>query len=157
MTNKVDLRQQQIDLIEKLAVMMEKTGMQPAMGKIVALLMVNDEPEMTFDQIRETLGISKSAASQAINQLLSAEKIDYKTKIGDRKRYFCSRINSWQEDTKAQFNGMPVFTALLQQILDQRPANSKEFNQSLKKLIAFLNFLSREMPALYKKFEEEAA
>ena len=99
MSNKINLRKEQIQLIEKLAVIIEKNGLQPAMGKIIALLMVSDEPELTFDEIWETLGISKSAASQAINQLIAANKIEYRTKIGDRKRYFCSRVNSWQEDT----------------------------------------------------------
>ncbi len=155
MSNKIILRKEQVQLIEKLAVIIEKTGLQPAMGKIIALLMVNDEPEMTFDEIWETLGISKSAASQAINQLLAANKLEYKTKLGDRKRYFCSRINSWQEDTKAQMDSFSGFTAILKQVLAQRPTKTKDFNNSLKTLIGFMEFLTKELPALYKKFEAQ--
>ncbi len=157
MPDKITLRKEQINLLEKTAVLLEKTGLQPALAKILSLLLVNDDPEMTFDQIRETLSLSKSATSQALNQLLTLEKIEYKTKIGDRKRYFCSRVMSWQDDTKAQMEGLDFFSNLLQQILDQRPSKTKEFNSSLKKLIAFMNFLAKEMPALYQKFEEKAA
>ncbi len=155
MATKINLRKEQIQLIERLAVVLEKSGLQPAMGKIIALLMVNDEPEVTFDEIWETLGISKSAASQAINALLAANKIEYRTKLGDRKRYFCSRINSWQEDTKAQIEGMSVFSNLLKQILEQRPSSTKDFNNSLKNLIGFMDFLAKEMPALYKRYEAQ--
>ncbi len=54
MANKINLRKEQVQLIEKFAVILEKSGFQPAMGKIVALLMVNDEPELTFDEIWKT-------------------------------------------------------------------------------------------------------
>ncbi|MDQ6844492.1 MAG: MarR family transcriptional regulator, partial [Bacteroidota bacterium] len=130
--------------------------MPPALAKILALLLINDEPEMTFDQIRETLSLSKSATSQALNQLLTLEKIEYKTKIGDRKRYFCSRVMRWQEDTKSQMEGLDFFASLLKQILEQRPSKTKEFNASLKKLISFMDYLAKEMPILYKKFEDKA-
>lgn len=155
MSSKINLRKGQIQLIEKLAVVIEKGGLQPAMAKIIAFLMVSDEPELTFDEIWGTLGISKSAASQAINQLLAINKLEYRTKLGDRKRYFCSRVTSWQEDTKSQIEGLSVFTNVLKQILDQRPAKTKDFNNSLKKLINFMEFLTKEMPALYKKFEAQ--
>ncbi len=155
MANKINLRKEQVQLIEKFAVILEKSGFQPAMGKIVALLMVNDEPELTFDEIWETLGISKSAASQAITQLIATNRLEYKTKLGDRKRYFYSRITSWQEDTKAQMESLSVMTDILHQILIQRPAKTKDFNKSLKKLISFMEFVTKEMPALYKKFEAQ--
>jgi DNA-binding transcriptional regulator GbsR (MarR family) len=153
--NKIDLREHQIDLLEKFAVQLERKGFQPAMAKVVALLLVNDEPEMTFDQIMETLGISKGAASQAINQLLTANKIEYKTKLGERKRYFSSRMMSWQEDVKADLDSLQRFNDLLKQILIQRPASTKNFNNNMERLINFMDFLNAELPALYAKFEEK--
>lgn len=153
MLNKINLKKEQIHLIEKLAVVLEKSGLQPAKGKMIALLMVNDDPELTFDEIWQTSGISKSATSQAVSQLLASGKIEYKTKLGDRKRYFCSRVGSWQEDTKAQIDSISTLTEILKQVLAQRPAKTKDFNSSLKKLVSFMEFLTSEMPALYKRYE----
>jgi DNA-binding transcriptional regulator GbsR (MarR family) len=153
--NKIKLRDNQIDLLEQFAVQLERKGFQPAMAKVVALLLVNDEPEMTFDQIMETLGISKGAASQAINQLLTANKIEYKTKLGERKRYFSSRMMSWQEDVKADLDSLQRFNDLLKQILSQRPVATKSFNNNMAHLIKFMDFLNAELPALYAKFEEK--
>ncbi len=64
---------------------------------------------------------------------------------------------SWQEDTKSQMEGLDFFASLLKQILEQRPSKTKEFNASLKKLISFMDYLAKEMPILYKKFEDKAA
>lgn len=153
--NKITLRKEQVQLIEKLAVMIEQKGIQPAMAKILALLTVNDDPEVTFDQIRETLGLSKSATSQALSQLLNANKIEYRTKLGDRKRYFCSRANSWQEDVRGEIEGIGKVSSILKEVLAQSPRKSTEFHQSMKKLIAFMDFLNKELPGVYQKFEDQ--
>ena len=153
--HKINLRPEQIQLLEKAAVLFEKGSMQPAIAKILALLLVSDDPELTFDEIRETLGISKSAASMAINQLLTANKIEYKTRLGDRKRYFRSRIMSWKDDMKEQTEGLRSAIEVFQQIKDQRPAETLEFNENLRKLIAFMDFMVEEMPDLYRKFEKQ--
>jgi DNA-binding transcriptional regulator GbsR (MarR family) len=153
--NKITLREEQIQLLEMFAVMLEKKGLQPAMAKVIALLLVNDDPEMTFDQIMETLSLSKGATSQAINHLLSANKIEYRTKLGERKRLFSSRLMSWQEDVKADFNNVKKFNDLLKQILEQRPDSTKTFNDSMERLIKFMDFLNKELPLLYQKFEAQ--
>ncbi|MCJ8163452.1 MarR family transcriptional regulator [Pontibacter sp. E15-1] len=153
--NSIKLRVEQIELLEKLAVLLEKEGFQPAMAKVVALLLVSDQTELTFDQIQDTLSISKGATSQAINQLLSANKIEYKTKLGERKRYFCSRVMSWQEDVKADLNNISNFNNILKQILQQRPDHTKNFNQSMERLVQFMDYLNEELPVLYRKFEEQ--
>lgn len=155
--HKIALKDEQIKLLEKAAVLFEKGNMQPAVAKILALLLVSDNPELTFDEIRETLEISKSATSMAVNQLLISKRIEYKTRLGDRKRYFRSRIMSWKDDMKEQTEGLRSAIDILQQINDQRPAETVEFNASLEKIIAFMEFMIEEMPDLYKRFERQYA
>ena len=94
----IKLTTEQKKLIEKIGVYMEHAGSAPVEGRISALLLVSDEPELSFDDIHETLGISKSAASNTINVLLTTNKIDYITKHGDRKRYFRTRLEKWEAD-----------------------------------------------------------
>src|SRR6516162_3776595 len=95
------LNQNQKNLIEKMGVFLEHSGIPPTEGRILSLLLVADEIEMTFDDIREHLQISKSAASNALNVLLKINKIEYITKTGDRKRYFRSRIFAWEKDAES--------------------------------------------------------
>ncbi len=149
----IKLTQDQKQLIERLGVHYERAGLQPAPSRVIALLLVSDKTELTFDQICETLKISKSAASNAINLLLSAGTIDYITLSGDRKRYFRSRVTSWKEETRKSLNTMLGLNTLLQEVLDQRPKSSKEFNDSLQEVITFMEFLHREVDNIFIKWE----
>src|SRR5688572_5555779 len=99
----------QLELIERMGVVHEKSGIQPAAARILALLLVSNRTELTFDEIQQTVGISKSSASVAINLLLTMNKIEYITKAGDRKRYFRSKIMNWREDMK---QGIERITAM---------------------------------------------
>lgn len=63
----IQLTDHQKQLIEELSILYEQNHLTPVMARILAFLIVSDQPELAFDQIRETLNISKSAASNALN------------------------------------------------------------------------------------------
>lgn len=149
--NKIALRKEQVELIEELANTHESMGLPPAMAKIMALLTVGDEVELTFEQIKDTLNLSKSAVSQAITQLLGAKRIAYKTKIGDRKRYFHIRMSDWETSVMEQFTGIKALVKVHKKILVNRPAKTKEFNLNLKEMTDYLAFLQSQTPLLFKK------
>ena len=90
------LTDKQKELIESFGVVQEGMGLSPASARVDALLIVADSTELTFDEIRETLKLSKSATSNAINNLIMLKRIGYKTKLGDRKRYFHTRLGQWK-------------------------------------------------------------
>jgi DNA-binding transcriptional regulator GbsR (MarR family) len=150
---KIQLTDNQKNLIEKMGVAYERSGYAPVAARILSLLLVAEDPDLTFDQLQATLGISKSATSNSINQLLSTGKIEQISKLGERKRYFRNRIIHWKEDIKKAHEQMDVFLDLMKTILKQRPGDTVEFNHSLKEMIDFVEFLQRELPVLYKRWE----
>ena len=149
------LRDEQVKLIEEFAHLHETSGLQPAMAKILALLTVSDEVELTFDQIKDTLDLSKSAVSQALNQLLLTKKINYKTKIGDRKRYFHVRMLDWENQVMEHFEGITAMVNVYKRILANRTPETTEFNQGMQRLITFMSFIHNEVIAIYNKFKEQ--
>jgi DNA-binding transcriptional regulator GbsR (MarR family) len=151
--NKSQLREGQAALVERLAVDQEKAGLTPAAAKVFALLMVTDVAQLTFDEIRETLGISKSAASAAINYLLTIKKIEYVTHLGDRKRYFKPRISNLHEDLPLIVDNIQSAIGIYKDILAQRPNATKEHNEGMAKLIDFLSFITKELPLLIEKYQ----
>lgn len=155
MSEAVNLNEEQKRLIERLGVIHEKSGMTPASGRILALLTVSPIIELSFDQIRETLNLSKSATSNAINMLMNVEKVEYITHSGDRKRYFRSKIGSWRETIKSSFKHFQQTSDVLEEIVKQRPAETAQFNDSISDVVSFMRYLNNEIPALYKKWEEE--
>lgn len=138
MSEKINLRKEQVGLIEELAHAQEMMGMQPAWAKILALLTVSDETELTFDEIKDTLGLSKSAVSQGLNQLSLMKRVTYKTKIGDRKRYFHLKFTDWKKHISEMFNAMENMIVVNKKVLANRSPKTTEFNKNLDELISFL-------------------
>ena len=151
MTN-VQLTQEQRELIERMGVFYEQHGIPPMEGRIMSLLIVCDEPELTFDQIRELLGISKSTTSSALNMLLLTQRVIYKTRPGDRKRYFTSNIVEWQESFTDSFQKFFGVIKIMKEALDQRTAKTPEFNRQMAEFIEFIEYLSIEFPRLYQEW-----
>lgn len=151
----IQLTEAQADLIERTGVFFEQTGMPPAESRIMSLLIVCDEPELTFDQLRAILMISKSATSNAINNLLMAQQITYRTKLGDRKRYFSSNILNWEENMALELQKLFKITNLLKEIHAQRTPETVKFNNQLGNFIAFMEYLHSELPGLFLQWHKK--
>ena len=52
------------------------------------MLTISSYDGLTFEEVREIIGSSKSSTSVNLNVLIQLKQIDYYTKSGDRKRYF---------------------------------------------------------------------
>jgi DNA-binding transcriptional regulator GbsR (MarR family) len=76
------------DTIEETGKVLEKFGLTPMQGRILAFFTLSDPPEKTFDELVSYFKASKSSVSNSLNYLLQNKIIDYKTFASDRKRYF---------------------------------------------------------------------
>lgn len=148
------MTEKQLRLIEKLGVFYEQQGgMQPAAARILALLLVSDNTELTFEEIYETLNLSKSATSNALNILLNTEKLEYITHPGERRRYFRFKIRSLKEGVQKSLEGMTTYNVLLKEVLAIRPEHSSDFYVTLEESSHFLDFIKEELPRLFQKWE----
>lgn len=76
-------------LIEEIGLRLEtRLHIAPLAARIYALLTLSSSEGLTFEEIREIIGSSKSSTSVNLNVLKQLKHIDYYTKSGDRKRYF---------------------------------------------------------------------
>ncbi|MEN7549798.1 MarR family transcriptional regulator [Rapidithrix thailandica] len=140
------LREQQVKLIERISAWLEQEDhVQPAVARVLALLFVSDDPELTFDDIRETLLLSKSATSNAINMLLQVELIEYHHRIGERKRYFRLRIFEWQMIYKKLMQKRLEFHSILREVAKQRTQKTPEFNQKILEIANHMDKVTQEM------------
>jgi DNA-binding transcriptional regulator GbsR (MarR family) len=148
----IQLNDKKRKLVEELGVIYEGSGMQPAAARITSLLMVSDETELTFEEIYETLNISKSAASNALNFLLNTGRIEYITRSGERKRYFRVKLKSIKDGVTNFLSGLDTFNSALKKVLEQRPVGTREFNSTLQEITDFNEFIQLEIPALVEKW-----
>lgn len=76
-------------LIEEIGQILEtRLNISPLAARIYSLLTLSSYDGLTFEEIREFIGSSKSSTSVNLNVLLQLKYLEYHTKIGDRKRYF---------------------------------------------------------------------
>lgn len=150
---KTDKSQNVKELVEKIGVVVEKAGFQPAVGRVLGCLMVSDPPYRTFDEIQHYLGISKSAVSNALNGLMSRDMVDYITLPGDRKRYFQLAQSGMITQMKKKLGLHSALPELLRTVVHARSNKYPEFNKSLLETCEFLSFMEKEINAAIEKWE----
>jgi DNA-binding transcriptional regulator GbsR (MarR family) len=156
MERTITLTERQRELIEEFGVLSERSGTSsPMEARILGLLVVSNTTELTFEEIYQVLQVSKSAASNAINRLLQVNKIEYITLPGDRKRYFRSRIVQWETGFKSSVERLFNVSRLMEEVLKNRPEDTKDFNDSLRNFIGFMEFMQTEVPLLYDKWKQK--
>lgn len=148
------LTEQKRQQIEKIGIFNEQMGLPPVAGRIMGLLYVSDQPELTFDEIRETLQISKSATSNALNLLMQLNRLEYTTFPGDRKRYFRLKISKWREIIAGEIDRITELNTVLRDVVATRTKSTPDYNNSIAELADFLDYLRDELPALMQKWEQ---
>ncbi|SIT77352.1 GbsR/MarR family transcriptional regulator [Pontibacter indicus] len=148
------LTEQQLSLIEEFGVYQENNGFQPAVARVMGLLLVCDRPELTFDEISEALSISKSATSNALNMLLNTGHIEYTTFPGDRKRYFRIKSSNWSEFFVKKMDDLSYLSTLLKRVLDVRKRDLPIYDAKLNDFISFLDYMKDRMPSLIEEWQK---
>ena len=149
----MNLSEKQRQLIEEIGIYQESNGFQPAVARVMGLLLVSDKPELTFDEISESLNISKSATSNALNMLLNTGNIEYITFSGDRKRYFRVKSSNWRDMFARKMEDLSGLNELLKRILEVRKRENPVYDEKLKDFISFLDYLKDQLPDLIEKWE----
>ncbi|SDZ40855.1 DNA-binding transcriptional regulator GbsR, MarR family [Rhodonellum ikkaensis] len=148
------LNEKQKELIEKIGVIHEQHGMQPLMGRILGLILVIEEAEVTFDDIVAHLNVSKSAVSYALNFLQLQRFVIYRTKPGERKRYFYLDIEDWDQILKKELCNVADINSFFKEVIELRGNAKPEFNNKLKDLCEFLEYLKEEIPLMFERFKK---
>lgn len=151
------LSEKQRELIEQIGIYHENNGFQPAVARVVGLLLVSDKPELTFEEISEALNISKSATSNALNMLLNTGHIEYTTFSGDRKRYFRIKSSNWRELFVKKMEDLSHLNSLFKQVLEVRKRENPIYDAKLNDFISFLDYMKEQMPRLIDEWEKSKA
>lgn len=147
------LSEEQRQLIEQIGIYHENNGFQPAVARVVGLLLVSNRPELSFDEISETLNISKSATSNALNMLLNTGHIEYTTFSGDRKRYFRIKSSNWRDMFAKKMEDLSHLNGLLKRVLEVRKRENPIYDKKLGDFISFLDYMKERMPSLIEEWE----
>ena len=148
------LTEKQRDLIERIGVLHDQTGHRPAEGRILGLLIVASEPELTFDEISDALELSKSATSNALNRLQTVGTVEYRTHPGERKRYFRKSYENWERAFVDRGVKYLEIRHLLKEALEHRDPQIDENRKSLESMVDFLEILEVSLIDAYDRWKK---
>lgn len=132
--------------VEDMGVTFEKVGYAPMAARIFAFLLLAEPAYQSFDGIRNFLGASKSAVSNALTLLQHEGIVSYLTFNGDRKRYFKIDTEHWLQRLIEGTRSFSVFNEMLKGVYEYRKKTaSGEFNKELLKLLEFQDYLSKKI------------
>lgn len=141
--------------VESLGVFYEKSGMTPMQARVFALLLLSDPPHLDFFAIRDFMGASKSAVSNAVNRLMDINRVDYLTFPGDRKRYFKVNPEKWLQQMKLEISSVgPILITLNKVISKRADMDTPEFNRELRRVHQFFAYMAVEFPKMLRRWEE---
>ena len=149
-------KEQVLAMVERMGVQAEKDGFSPAAARIFSLLLIAEPPHLTFEQLQQTLLLSKSSVSNALVHLQTRSLIDYFTLSGDRKRYFRIHKTAWYEFMKSIIRTQkPFLVQVINEALAFRATQSIEATDVLYEAKDFTDYMFGEMDAALSRWEEK--
>lgn len=142
--------------IERIGVRSENMGFPPLAGRIFGCLLLADPPYMTFEELCERLGASKSTISNNLQFLMRGDcMIDYFTLPGDRKRYFKINTDNWIRKVQAIPEDVKGSNELIEEIMAFRRENNldESFTKNLEIIHSFHEFIIEKMPDLIREWK----
>lgn len=145
----------QKELVEEIGRYFDREGFQPIAGRILALLMVMDKEQFTFDEIIEELQISKSSASNALKNLEIRGNIEYKTLPGDRKRYFHIKRQNALSIVQDFEMKMLTLKEVIVRIIELKADKTSENTKLYREVIAMMEYTLDMINKTKQKFSKK--
>lgn len=134
----MDLSPQQQAFIDDFASLWDQFGANNTQGRVLALLYIADDIELSANDIASALGISRGSVSQNTRQLAMFRIIQRVTRPGDRRDYFRLAASPFGEAAKMERALLGTFVNLFQRGLDLHNTSPPERQRALKNSIAFM-------------------
>lgn len=130
-----------LNLIEELSShFVHEHNLPPLASKIYSLLILSKAESLTFDEIIDRTGASKSSVSNQLNFLIDEGRVDFTFKDDKRKRYFKTKRDYLCKTLESHLEKIQKEIKMLSKVIQHK--DDQDFN---KKLVAiFKNHLVSE-------------
>lgn len=144
----------QLSYIEENGILFERLGMTRMAGRVFGYLIVSDQTENSFDDIRLALKASKGSISGTTKQLVNVGFIEPVSLPGDRKTYYrlnkieVGKILEARLDQFVKFSEMTSKGRILRKEED-------ELTDWLKEISIFYDWVGDEIREIIQKWERD--
>jgi DNA-binding transcriptional regulator GbsR (MarR family) len=138
--------------IEQYGVLMEQNGLSPVAARVLIYLLLHPQAEASFEELVDFFKVSKSAVSNALKTLTTISMVHYRTKPGQRKRYFYVQLNQWFSIQ----NAVRKYAMVRQMMADLKGLRSidDEFSRDMQDVVDFFTMLEHEYPVIYERWKK---
>ncbi len=150
----------QEDIIESFGELLVADNYPPIAGKILGLFYTSNKKYLTFEEIKDGIGVSKSATSKALTFLYTLNEVSYiYDENNSRLRLFYLDIKGSVERFNSIIEAYKIQTTLLKEVLRTRNNENKELNHFIEKSILLhedvLDIVKQKSELHYKEFLKE--
>jgi len=154
MTNKRELTN---NIIADFAEAYSSFGLNPLMGRIVALLIISNEPQ-SLDDIAESLEMSKGPISQICRRLKDRSLIEKVWVPGDRKDYYKATADIFGKAYENQMEKMSKNIEIAQRYSEETSSikndDARHAHARMKEMKRFYEMMDQHNKDFLKSWEE---
>lgn len=140
--------------IEETGLLFEKLGMTRMAGRVFGYLIVTEEEQASFDQIRKALQASKGSISGTMKQLLQIGMVEAVSLPGDRKTYYRlskMKIGDILRSRMSQFNAFADILSKGESLKSEKD----DISDWLIEASTFYRWVGGQIDEIINKWEEE--
>ena len=142
--------------VEDFGLLWEQLGGQPRMvGRVFGALMIADSPEVSSKELRESLGASKGAVSQATRVLEQLGFIRRISRRGERGDYFRITPKVWDEMMRLDLESNRIFLQMAERGLDLLGSDEPGARRSLEQMREFYAYRDEELSGALERWQEK--
>jgi DNA-binding transcriptional regulator GbsR (MarR family) len=145
-----------LNFIEESGLVLEKLGMTRMAGRVFGYLMICDEDQVSFDDIRKALDASKGSISATTKQLVFSKLVEQVSIPGDRKTYFRISRKKAGGMLKERLKLFTMFSELLSKGLSIKQKDD-EVSDWLLEVSTFYSWVGDEFDQIINKWEAHKA
>jgi DNA-binding transcriptional regulator GbsR (MarR family) len=142
--------------VERFASVLVAAGIPAMAARVLAVLHVTDEGRLSAAELGRTLRISPAAVSGAVRYLAGIGLVHKERVPGSRRDYYRMPPNVWEEVVRMQSQVLARWSKTLSEGIDivgpDTPAGERMAGYA-----AFFEFVNREYPGLFDRWEAQQA
>lgn len=143
------------EYIEELALLFEKLGMTRMSGRVFGYLIVNDQPQTSFEELCRELKASKGSISGTLQQLRNVGFVRPVSLPGDRKTYYRVEFIEIGEMLQVRMKFMTTLGEKLDEGRKLRKIHGDDVSRWLREFHAYSVWLTREISRMAERWEQE--
>jgi DNA-binding transcriptional regulator GbsR (MarR family) len=141
--------------VEDFGLLFEGFGLPRMVGRVLGALLISDPPELSAEELAETLRASRGSISSATRALVAMGLVQRRTRRGERRDYFQMKPGAWSELMRQKLEDVSVFSRMAERGLGIANSDSPEARRNLEEMREFYAYWERELPALLDRWEED--